>query len=66
VPGVTAARLSDRDLLVETSAPEEEVNPRLVRALVEAGAELIALTTEGRSLEDVYLHLVHREAEVEA
>ncbi len=63
VAGVREVSAADGDLLLRTSAPEEEVNPRVVHALVAAGAEVISFTTEGRSLEDVYLHLVHQEAE---
>jgi ABC-2 type transport system ATP-binding protein len=63
VAGVSAVEAANHDLLIKTGAPEAEVNPRVVRALVEAGAEIIAFTTEGRTLEDVYLHLVHQEAE---
>ncbi len=62
-PGVRAVQRTDRELLVTAGAPEEEMNPPLLRALVAAGAEVISFTTEGRSLEDVYLQLVHQEGE---
>jgi len=63
LPGVNCVEVEERDLLLRVTAPEEEANPRLLRRLIESGADVISFATEGRSLEDVYLHLVHQEAE---
>jgi ABC-2 type transport system ATP-binding protein len=59
--GIEQVRTDGNELIIHISAPEEEVNPLIVRRLVESGAELISLSGEGPSLEEVYLHLVHQE-----
>jgi hypothetical protein len=41
----------------------EEATPRLVRALVEAGASILAVTPDRPPLEDVYLTLIAGTAE---
>jgi ABC-2 type transport system ATP-binding protein len=64
-PFVTSARLVDGRLLATVQNPENE-NPMLVKALVEAGAEVQFVGELRQSLEDVYLKLVksHPEAGV--
>lgn len=54
VQGVTA---EDSTLSVSLAHPEEQ-NPELVRALVEAGAQIRAVEPTSHSLEEVYLELV--------
>jgi ABC-2 type transport system ATP-binding protein len=61
-PGVTSARLVDGRLLATVENPESD-NPMLVKALVEAGAEVQFVGELRQSLEDVYLKLVRRESE---
>jgi ABC-2 type transport system ATP-binding protein len=51
----------DNKLVVTLETPEAE-NPALVRALVQAGAELQFVGEVRRTLEDVYLQLVERAA----
>jgi ABC-2 type transport system ATP-binding protein len=46
---------------ISLDAPESQ-NPVLVRALVDAGAEVVTVAEESRALEDVYLDLVKEEA----
>ena len=47
----------DGALRLTVAEPDREI-PQLVRALVEAGAELVEVRPEMPALEDVYLHLV--------
>jgi ABC-2 type transport system ATP-binding protein len=56
-PFVREANVLDNKVVVNLEEPEEQ-NPRLVRALVEAGADIQFVGEVRRSLEDVYLHLV--------
>jgi ABC-2 type transport system ATP-binding protein len=49
----------DNKLVVKLPEPEQQ-NPVLVRALVEAGADIQFVGELRRSLEDVYLDLVKR------
>ena len=54
---VQGAQASDGSLLVEVGDPRGD-NPELVRALVDAGARIVAVTEEVATLEQVYLDLV--------
>ena len=65
VAGVEGVSREDHERVVQIAGREEEVNPRVVRSLVEAGAEVIAYAAEGRTLEEVYLRLVHQEGQEE-
>lgn len=65
LPGIEQVHLDGDELSVHITAVEEEVNPLIVRRLVESGAEVISFSSEGRSLEEVYLRLVHQEVEEE-
>src|SRR3990172_87055 len=56
-PFVTSARMVDGRLLATVHQPEVE-NPTLVKALVEAGAEVQFVGELRQTLEDVYLRLV--------
>ena len=56
-PFVTSARIVDGRLLATVHQPEAE-NPTLVKALVEAGAEVQFVGELRQTLEDVYLRLV--------
>lgn len=58
LPTVQSAQVIDNKLLVTLEDPETH-NPALVRALVEAGAEIQFVGELRRSLEDVYLRLVN-------
>lgn len=64
-PFVDSVRSMDGKLLASVSDPEAE-NPQLVRALVQAGAEVQFVGELRQSLEDVYLRLVQTEASVGA
>jgi ABC-2 type transport system ATP-binding protein len=57
LPFVEAARARNGTLLVELGDPRGD-NPELVRALVEAGARIMAVAEEAVTLEQVYLDLV--------
>jgi ABC-2 type transport system ATP-binding protein len=60
--GITA---QGRILLVATHDPAQDT-PALVRRLVEAGANIVSVTPEEPSLEDVYLRLVRQPADLPA
>ena len=57
VPGVDEVRSENGSILVSSADPLA-TNPRVVRALVEAGAEVAYVTERRASLEDVYLRIV--------
>lgn len=57
LPFVDGAQASDGALLVEVREPRGD-NPELVRALVGAGARIVAVNEEVATLEQVYLDLV--------
>jgi ABC-2 type transport system ATP-binding protein len=61
LPSASDVRLVDGRLLATVRDPEAE-NPALVRALVEAGAEIQFVGELRQTLEDVYLRLVKGEA----
>jgi ABC-2 type transport system ATP-binding protein len=61
VPGVAEVKVEGDELVIRAAAAEQEVNPRVIRSLVESGAEVISFASEGRSLEEVYLRLVQQE-----
>ena len=54
---VEAARAADGALVVEVGDPRGD-NPELVRALVDAGARIVAVAEEALTLEQVYLDMV--------
>jgi len=54
---VTEAQVVENKILVAVDDPEEQ-NPRLIRALVESGAEIQFVGELRRRLEDVYLELM--------
>jgi ABC-2 type transport system ATP-binding protein len=60
-PFVSSVRIVDGRLLATVRDPEAE-NPTLVRALVEAGAEIQFVGELRQTLEDVYLRLVKSDA----
>ncbi|MDE3112800.1 MAG: ABC transporter ATP-binding protein [Chloroflexota bacterium] len=62
VEGVREAWLENGSILVRTDDPLR-TDPALVRALVDAGAEVAFVTERRVSLEDVYLKVVHGAAE---
>jgi ABC-2 type transport system ATP-binding protein len=57
LPEIGEVRVVDRKLVISLENPEAE-NPRIVRALVEAGADIQFVGELRRTLEDVYLSLV--------
>ena len=61
VPGVERAHLENGSIIVSSGDPLV-VNPRVVRALVGAGAELAYVSERRASLEDVYLRVVEGQA----
>jgi len=54
---VSDARLDDRGLTVTLEDPGRDT-PELVRSLVAAGADILSVTEETHSLEDIYLRLM--------
>ena len=61
-PGVTAADDAENKLVVSLEEPEREI-PAVVRALVQAGADIQFIGELRHSLEQVYLEMLHSEAE---
>jgi ABC-2 type transport system ATP-binding protein len=57
LPGVHAVEGVDRKIVVGLEDPEQD-NPRLIRALVDAGADILFVGELRRTLEDVYMRLV--------
>ncbi len=57
IPFIREVNFIDNKVVVNLDEPESQ-NPMLVRALVEAGADIQFVGEVRRSLEDVYLHLV--------
>jgi ABC-2 type transport system ATP-binding protein len=51
-------RINSNGLRIFTPMPAGEINPRIAKALVERGAELVSLQTEASSLREVYLRQV--------
>ena len=62
---VRSVEAVDRRLVVGLEEPERD-NPRLIRALVEAGAEIQFVGELRRTLEDVYLRLVEQSDPVQS
>lgn len=61
LPVVRDIRQENHRLVIEVNDPEND-NPLLIRALVEAGADIQFVTEEEHSLEDVYLKLIEEGA----
>lgn len=61
LPVLGGIRQENHRLIIEVNDPEND-NPLLVRALIEAGADVQFVTEEEHSLEDVYLKLIEEEA----
>ena len=57
---IQSVELIDNKLVIGLDEPEQH-NPKLVRALVEAGAEIQFVGELRRRLEDVYLQLVNQD-----
>jgi ABC-2 type transport system ATP-binding protein len=60
VPGVASLEVSDGTLIA--ACDPEAANPAIARALLGAGAELLSLAEQHKTLEDVYLELVREPA----
>jgi hypothetical protein len=60
VEGVKAAHLENGSIIVSSADPLL-ANPRIIRALVGAGAEVAYVSDRKVSLEDVYLRIVEGE-----
>ena len=63
--GATDPQVFEHGFSVEVDGAEEQT-PRLVRALVEAGASILSVTPDRPPLEDVYLTLVGADGEKDA
>ena len=61
VPGVEEV-VSENGTISYRTADENLVNPRVVRKVVEAGADVVSLQTEAVALEDAYLHFMRKVA----
>jgi ABC-2 type transport system ATP-binding protein len=64
VPGVESWRANDTARYVLAVRDVRFAAPEVARALVAAGADVLSLSEDRRSLEDVYLELVHEDVEV--
>ena len=66
IPGVSAVRLLGAEGEAEISGtPGQDLRPEVARRIIEAGADLYALTPVGLSLEEVFLQLTREEAEAQ-
>jgi len=63
LPFATEVRANGRTLRIANDAPDVN-NPAIVRALVQAGANVMEVKGEAKALEDVYLDLLGGAAEV--
>jgi len=61
-PGVTAVEAVENKLVVSLGDPERD-DPGIVRALIRAGADICFIGELRHSLEQVYLEMLHSEAE---
>jgi ABC-2 type transport system ATP-binding protein len=57
VPGVSAVEVVDRRLIVTAAAPAT-VTPGLIRALVAAGADIVAVSERATTLEQIYFEVM--------
>lgn len=62
LPGVESWRTGDDGYVLAVADPEQAA-PAAARAVIEAGADLLALTPSRHSLEDVYLQLIDTDVE---
>lgn len=62
LPFVKSLEVQDGDLVAELALPQGQT-PELVRVVVLAGGEVLSVTRERHTLEDVYLRFVRGEAE---
>ena len=60
LPFVRSARADGTRLLIQLSDPERD-RPELVRRIVTLGGQVMSVSEEAHSLEDVYLSLVHED-----
>lgn len=65
LPFLRERRAVDDKLLLQLDDPDAQ-NPQVIRALVQAGAEVRFVGELRHSLEDVYLHLLQRSEKMEA
>jgi ABC-2 type transport system ATP-binding protein len=63
VPGIESWRADDAARYVLSVSDARAVAPEVTRALVAAGADLLSLSEDRHSLEDVYLQLVDEDVE---
>jgi ABC-2 type transport system ATP-binding protein len=66
LPGVESWELDQSGAYVLTVSGPSVATPEVARALIAAGADLLFLGESRRSLEDVYLELIHEDEEVKA
>jgi ABC-2 type transport system ATP-binding protein len=64
-PGVDSWRQDGEDGYIVAVSDQAVAAPAVTRALVEAGADVLSINESRHSLEDVYLELVDKEAELE-
>jgi ABC-2 type transport system ATP-binding protein len=63
IAGVRDWRVNGDGAYLLSVSDATTVKPEMARALVAAGADILGLTEARRSLEDVYLKLIHQDAE---
>jgi len=63
VPGIESWRADDTTRYVLSVSDARAAAPAVTRALVAAGADLLSLSEDRHSLEDVYLELVDEDVE---
>ncbi|MBI5879575.1 MAG: ABC transporter ATP-binding protein [Chloroflexi bacterium] len=62
LPGANTVNVEGSQIVIGVDNPDE-MTPAIVRAVVQAGGDVLSVVEEKHSLEDVYLNLVHHEAE---
>ena len=65
LPGVNGWSLKGQSGYVLTVSDPALAAPRVTRALVAAGADVLAISESYHSLEDVYLQLINQEVEAD-
>ncbi len=63
IDGVRDVQLVDQKLVVGMEDPES-LNPKIIRLLVENGADLLFVGELRHSLEDIYLQTLEEEGEI--
>jgi ABC-2 type transport system ATP-binding protein len=61
LPGVISTRILPDESIAYESNPNQDIRPEIARAVINAGFDLLELTPENLSLEDIFLQLTRDE-----